>query len=323
MAKTKVRPHPDALAELLKSRGITLTDAARDISRGTRVIDRKTLARIDRGDEVKLETLQKLANNLKVPITYFDPPVGSSVEQVNSQLEDSRWLNLLLHKVDVDDLARMIWKLWDNTESDSIHWKLNVDRVDDEAISLLEQFEDAVNDFCQYVSTPGSNSLRAELDRLKKTKHVASLLEDLAKHHLAVLGASYLSWQSQKEIDRETECSLVIYNSCDHIMLSIEGHPAHERREKVWQGTVPPKFAPWGTFVKVNGRLLETDPAVVQQMENRRLNEAMDLPPFFRRLNEAMDDPPFLGLQIDESGRFRVEGEQKDSNSEASSDSND
>jgi transcriptional regulator with XRE-family HTH domain len=304
MAKRKVRPHPGALAELLKSRGSTLTDAARDISRGTRVIDRKTLARIDRGDEVKLETLQKLANNLKVPITYFDPPVGRPVDQVNSQVE-SRWLSLLLHKVDVDDLVKMLCRRWDDTEPDSIHWKLNVNRVDDEAISLLEQFEDAVNDFYEYVNAPGPDSLRAELDRLKKTKHVASLLEELAKHHLAVLGASYLSWQSQKEIDRETECSIVIYDSCDHTMLSIEGHSAHERREKVWQGTVPPRFAPWGTFVKVNGRMLETDPAVVQEMENRRLNKAMD--------------DPFLGPQIDESGRFRVEGEQKDSNSEASS----
>jgi transcriptional regulator with XRE-family HTH domain len=178
MTKKKVRPHPGALAELLKSMGITLTDAARDISRGTRVIDRKTLARIDRGEEVKLETLQKLADNLKVSIRCFDPPVGSSVDQADSQLEleEKGWLSLLLHKVGVDDLVRMIWKLG-SAEPDSIHWKLNVDRVDDEAISLLQQFEDAVNDFHQYVNTPGPNSLRAELDRLKKTKHVASFGE--------------------------------------------------------------------------------------------------------------------------------------------------
>jgi transcriptional regulator with XRE-family HTH domain len=306
MAKRKVRPHPGALAELLKSKGITLTDAARDSSRGTRVIDRKTLAKIDRGDEVKLETLQKLANNLKVPITYFDPPAGNSVDQqVNSQPKDPEWLSLLLHKVDADDIVSMLWRLWGLDRN--IEWKLNVDRVDDEAISLLEQFEDAVNEFYDYVTVgPVSGGLRAELDRLKKTKHLTTLMEQLAKHNLAVLGALYLSWGSKDDIDTETGCEFITYSSHEHIMLSIEGHPAHERREKVWLGTVPPRFAPSGTFVRVNGKMLEMDPF---EMAKRRLNEIEPRP-----LAQWV-----LDRQNDEAGRFRVEEEQKDSDSEASS----
>jgi DNA-binding Xre family transcriptional regulator len=74
MAKIKVRPQPDTLSNLLKQRRWTQLEAHEHTG-----LDRKTLRKIDRGEEVKLETLQQVATKLRVPVTYF---LGSTAGEV-------------------------------------------------------------------------------------------------------------------------------------------------------------------------------------------------------------------------------------------------
>jgi transcriptional regulator with XRE-family HTH domain len=297
MAKRKVRAHPGALAELLKRKNMTQMEVASD-----GVIDRKTLAKINRGEEVKPETLQKLANKLKVPTTYFDPPADNSVSRVDSKPNDPRWLNLTLRKVDAERLAKML------SGTERVNWQLNVHTFDDETIQFLEQLEDAVEDIHGYLTSPpdpeGGVSLKLQLGELKRSRHVASLLEELAKHHLAILGAEYLSWQTETGIDPETNCPYIIYQSWQNVLFSVEGHPAYERRTDVWHGTVPPRFAPWGTHVSVDGRILEIDPAVIKERQRLEMAAAE---------NQRQALKAIFG-QVSKSG-----AKQKVSNSEASS----
>ena len=254
MSKKKVRPHPGALAQLLKRREMTQMDAA-----SVSGIDRKTLAKINRGEDVKLETLQKLAKKLNAPATHFDVRPDNSESQVGSKPEDPRWLNLMLRKVDAENLAKML------PATQRINWQLNFHTIADEAFQFLEQLEDAVNDFHEHliyplISPEEVGSLRLQLDGLKKSKRITGLLEELAKHRLAVLGAEYLSWEANEESTWHDETMYLVINyvSSRNVVLSVEGHPAQPRRANVWQGTEPPKVTPNRyTIIKVNGMYQE------------------------------------------------------------------
>jgi transcriptional regulator with XRE-family HTH domain len=248
MAKRKIRPHPGALDEFLKRQNMTQTEAA-----AASGIDRKTLAKINRGEDVKEDTLQKLAKKLNVPSTYFEPPADDTSRREASQPDNPRFHNLMLRKVDAEGLAKVLG-------SRIIHWQLNVHTVDEETIPLLEQLEDAVKDFHRYLQDDLHWSkeigLRGLLDRLKHGKRVASLFEELAKHGLTILGADYLVWDCQT--DPDSEIPRTNYVSQRNVVLSVEAQPAQARRTTVWQGTLPPKFNPNSetTIITVNGQKL-------------------------------------------------------------------
>ena len=283
MAKRKIRPHQGALAELLNKKDMTQLEAA-DVTG----IDRKTLAKINRGEDVKLETLQKLARKLSVPTTHFDPAADSSVDQVDSQPDDPQWLSLTLRKIDAERLADLL------KGDSSMNWQLNVHTVDDGIVPFLEQLEDAVNDLHGYLQfgiydPEHDASLRLQLDGLKKSKHVARLLEELAKCGLGILGAEYLAWNSETETvwHDENLYTIITYTSRPTAVLSIEGNPVQARRAKVCRGTEPPRFAPdLTTIISVNGVKLERDPAVIQKEKEEKEKAALVHEKFWSELEQ-------------------------------------
>src|SRR5215213_5471692 len=99
MAKIKLRPRPGALSELLKSKGMTKMDAFER----TRV-DRKTLSKIDRGEEVKLETLQQVVTKLQVTEEYFRHPPATELIEDGDDPEPG---TILLRRLDVARLQEL------------------------------------------------------------------------------------------------------------------------------------------------------------------------------------------------------------------------
>jgi transcriptional regulator with XRE-family HTH domain len=250
MAKIKVRPHPGALSNVLKKKEMTQMDAAA----ATRV-DRKTLARIDRGEEVKLETLQRVATRLNQPINAFEPPTTESPDK-----DDRAWMpwmkSVMLRGLSVELLSELL------KTGTRIRWELNLNTVDEKAREFLEKFELAVQEFQQHLiighdqpDQDDRNSLRFQLSRLKKGQDVAALMEQFAKHRLTVLGADYLFWEYTQGSDPRfrIEFELVEYRSSRVVLLSVEPYGTQARRVYVDVGEEPPKVAPKSTTVFVDG----------------------------------------------------------------------
>lgn len=247
MAKITVSPRAGALSELLKKKGMTQVDAFEK----TRV-DRKTLSKIDRGEEVKLETLQKVANKLQVPEEYFlHPPAG----QMTGDGDIPEPGTIMLRKLDAARLEQLF-----KADPERLEWQLNAQVRDDEARKFLEDLETTLENFRKDLFLSSDTlSLRRQLERLKTADDIAARLERLAEHHLALLGADHLFWECTYTEDRYEDMRWFKeeYRSSNTVLLSVEPFGTQSRRAHISIGNPPPFFAPDPEIaVFVNGERL-------------------------------------------------------------------
>jgi len=249
MAKIKVQPRPGALSELLKTKAMTRIDA----SEKTRV-DRKTLSKIDRGEEVKRETLQQVANKLQVTEEYFRHPPAAEVTDKGDEPAPG---TILLRKLDASRLEALL------EGADRIKWHLNAKVRDDDKRKFLEDFEPAAENFRKqsaFFQFEG-HSLRLQLDRLKTADDMAARFERLAEHRLALLGGNHLLWERSVEESHHYDMTWHSehYRSSFTVHLSIEPLGTQSRRLHIYIGEPPPLFAPdRRQDVYVNGQKLPT-----------------------------------------------------------------
>jgi transcriptional regulator with XRE-family HTH domain len=255
MAKIKISPRPGALSELLKKKGMTQMDAFEK----TR-IDRKTLLKIDRGAEVKLETLQQVANKLQVTEEYFHHfPAAELTDDGGGDPEPG---TIMLRKLDAARLEELL------KGAQTVRWHLKAQVRDDASRKFLEEFEQAVENFRKQLkfnipeAWDGDPSLRFQLNLLKNADDIAARLEKLADHGVALLGGNYLFWECSRDEGFHHdygEWARDDYNSFKTVLLSVEPFGTQSRRAPIHIGKPPPLFAAnQSTTVFVNGIQIPT-----------------------------------------------------------------
>lgn len=245
MAKIKICPKAGALSKLLAQRRMTKMDAHQRTS-----VDRKTLSRIDRGEEVKLETLQKVAKRLGIGQNQL---LGDTA--LSPMLEPG---TVMLSKLDAERMAALL------KGAARVRWELNAPIRSDETGRFLEQLEETVEQFSRHLNTSDSNSkdsLRWHIGVLKIIEDMDIQLKRLVDDGLALFGTDYLFWDEfagETNFDGMCEIYYTEYTSCKVVLLSIDPSSAQARHVQVFSGSEPPKFAPNNSKVLVNGRELMT-----------------------------------------------------------------
>jgi transcriptional regulator with XRE-family HTH domain len=291
MAKQMVRPRPGALKEALKERGMTQMEAAdREVGTG---IDRKTLAKIDRGDEVKRDTLEQVANRLGVSLGHF---LGTT--DADDKLNDPPAHTVMLRRLNGERLAELLKRVplggkFQSITGDQLEWLLNVQVVDEKASKLLNELERAVSQSRVIPNStraaqaervqasigwppyaPVTDSLSAQLQRVTSLDRLGDILKELHECRLAVLGGDYLYWVKMHSGHSEAgrHWSEVTYRSFPIVLLSIDPSSTRSRRVPISPGSEPPKFAPnAATIVKVDGRRLDTaEPPISKRTHAKR-----------------------------------------------------
>jgi hypothetical protein len=152
----------------------------------------------------------------------------------------------MLRKLDRAHLEELL------TGAETLRWHLKAPVRDDASRKFLEEFEQAVEDFRKLLkfnipeAWDGDPSLRFQLNRLKTADDIAARLENFADHGVALLGADYLFWDSDSEDGEYEDCrwTNVNYRSSRTLLLSVETVSAQSRRAPIFQGSLPPRFAP-------------------------------------------------------------------------------
>jgi transcriptional regulator with XRE-family HTH domain len=147
---------PGALGRVLSMRKLTREDVAQKAR-----VDRKTIKRIDDGDPVKVETLAKVADALRIPRAHLTAPMDGYAHPANAEVPiPPGRRDLLLKKLTADALPGLL-----RTFTDQIDWIIELPIIAPKARNVLEKLEGAFEGFrvwltgrdtCQTWSTPAA-----------------------------------------------------------------------------------------------------------------------------------------------------------------------
>lgn len=250
MAIEKVKPRVGALKEAMKNKDLT-QERLREICGCSRT----TIADINKGKEVKFDTMNEIAKALRIPIEHLIEQKNDANEENLSDefvVADYDWFRRVSIKlqriITANDLKQAIG------HSKNIRWALQIEDMDEELSASLVNFEQKVTEFKEYeqnsVSFEG-NSLAKLVDKRKSHLQIQNDIALLVEKNVFIYGTNYLEWRqsesyeysdpygegpSHKVVDYVSERNaLIIINNQNKIStrheLLLDPPPPQQRKE--------------------------------------------------------------------------------------------
>jgi hypothetical protein len=141
--------------------------------------------------------LEKVANNLRVPVEHLKARTDETVGDLAPHLEvHAASGNLLLKKLSAAELPELL------QGTGRLHWMLELPALALKLHPTLEKLEDAIEALRASLNIPFSppyHTLRSQLSRVARLGEIEELLKELHADRIAFFGATYLFWESSKE----------------------------------------------------------------------------------------------------------------------------
>jgi transcriptional regulator with XRE-family HTH domain len=240
VAKIKDSASPGALLRVGSQQNLNRQELAQKAK-----VDRKTAQKIDEGQPVKRETLEKVANNLRVPVEHLKARTDETVGDLAPHLEvHAASGNLLLKKLSAAELPELL------QGTGRLHWMLELPALALKLHPTLEKLEDAIEALRASLNIPFSppyHTLRSQLSRVARLGEIEELLKELHADRIAFFGATYLSWESSKEdvihYEGRTWGGDENFTSTQVAALCIDHSSLDSKRVIVDAGSKPPRYS--------------------------------------------------------------------------------
>ena len=247
--KKKVSLPAGRLKELLKERNLPFSGLTKN-QLGASIIDIKTLRLIDSGEEVKMETMEKICE-----------PLGLSLQQLLGSPESPMNLNsrvivfdpfgeiIPAYEARADELADVLRQAARTRKNIDL---LTLSTKQEKLILKLEEWLNST------VSTlPPTDQSFSEQIKFKQTNRVFEQIQgELRAHNLKVLVARYKFWERSDEFYNHHD---IYFTSTDVVALAIVASSAAGTTFSVKLGEIPPRSV--SEYIETTGETSE-DPRI-------------------------------------------------------------
>lgn len=266
MAVNKVKPRAGALLTAIENKALTQQDFAKKVG-----CSRTTLQDINKGKEIKSDTLRKIADELRIPMEHLlELKEPSEADDAQDQIvmydfkDFGRDISLRLPRIkSAEDLKKIL------QHTNTLIWSLNIKDITDEIEEALIEFERRVEELKnkeKYLPFDEGVSLSQLIENRKSQFKIEDYMKNLGNKNIYIYGASYIDWK--KEVNYEVidpygdyPEKVIDYTSTKKGIIILDNQNLAFMRYSTLINAEPPLFTSAGeNRIRVDGDWLDDQP---------------------------------------------------------------